>query len=100
MAILFVALIAVGFGIILTPTSKESIVFAKEPTGGRWAPLVLNSSDAIHAPAQPSRNTQQFNQEINELLALQSNRTAHVKKIFLIGMLAQVFVGMRLRALS
>jgi hypothetical protein len=58
-AILFVALIGVGFGIILTPTnSKESSVFAKEPTGGHWMPLVLNSSDAIRVPAPPSQNSQ------------------------------------------
>jgi len=79
-AILFVALIGVGFGIILSPTSKESIVFAKEPTGGRWMPLVLNSSDALRVPAPPSRNSQQFNQEINELRALQSNQTAQVNE--------------------
>ena len=74
-AILFVALIGVGFGIILTPTSKESIVFAKEPTGGRWAPLVLNFSDAIRVPAQPSRNTQQFNQSLREVKQISDNRT-------------------------
>jgi len=61
-------------------TSSGGIVIAAEPTGGTWKPFVLNSSDALRSLAPPSQGSIQFNQDVNELKALQLNRTAKVNE--------------------
>ena len=55
-------------------------MIAAEPTGGTWKPFVLNSSDALRSLAPPSQGSIQFNQDVNELKALQLNRTAKVNE--------------------
>jgi len=55
-------------------------VLASELTGGTWKPFVLNSSDAIRLIPPPSQGSIQFNQDVNELKALQLNRTAKVNE--------------------
>jgi membrane-associated phospholipid phosphatase len=46
-----------------------------EPTGGSWLPIVLNSSSAICLPEPPANGSLQCEQELQELHALQANRT-------------------------
>ncbi|MDD1721316.1 MAG: vanadium-dependent haloperoxidase [Euryarchaeota archaeon] len=62
------------------PASSGGIVLAAEPTGGSWKPFVLNSSDVPRSIPPPSRDSSQFNQEVNELKALQLNRTPAVNE--------------------
>ncbi|MGZ4943145.1 MAG: vanadium-dependent haloperoxidase [Halobacteriota archaeon] len=61
-------------------SATSSIVFAPEPTGGNWKPLVLSSSDAIRSLPPPSKGSPQYTQDLNELKALQQNRTAAVNE--------------------
>lgn len=63
-----------------TSTSSGGVVLAAEPTGGSWKPFVLNSSDAIRSLPPPSRDSSQVTQEVNELKALQQNRTPAVNE--------------------
>ncbi|MGZ4943875.1 MAG: vanadium-dependent haloperoxidase [Halobacteriota archaeon] len=63
-----------------TSTSSGGVVLAADPTGGNWKPFVLNSSDTIRSLPPPSRDSSQFNQEVNELKALQLNRTPAVNE--------------------
>jgi membrane-associated phospholipid phosphatase len=82
--ILVLVLIAVSASACLSSTnnstSSGNIVLAAEPTGGTWKPFVLNSSDAIRSLPPPSQGSIQFNQDVNELKALQLNRTAAVNE--------------------
>jgi len=55
-------------------------VLAAEPTGGSWKPFVLNASDAVRLIPPPSQGSTQFNQDVNELKALQLNRTPKVNE--------------------
>ncbi len=55
-------------------------MLAAEPTGGSWKTFVLSSSDAIRSLPPPSQGSPQFTQEVNELMALQLNRTAAVNE--------------------
>jgi membrane-associated phospholipid phosphatase len=61
-------------------SNTSGAVLAAEPTGGSWKPFVLNSSDAIRSIPPPSQGSAQFSQDINELKALQLNRTAKVNE--------------------
>jgi membrane-associated phospholipid phosphatase len=55
-------------------------VLAAEPTGGSWKTFVLSSSDALRSLAPPSQGSPQFTQDVNELKALQLNRTVTVNE--------------------
>lgn len=55
-------------------------MLAAEPTGGTWKTFVLSSSDAIRSLPPPSQGSPQFTQDLNELKALQLNRTAAVNE--------------------
>lgn len=63
-----------------TSTSSGGAVLAAEPTGGNWKPFVLSSGGALRSLPPPSRDSAQFNQEVNELKALQLNRTPAVNE--------------------
>lgn len=78
--VLGIALVIIGANTLLTSTNNVKTVSASEPSGGHWTPFVLNTSDAIRLPAPPARDSLQFNQELSELHALQSNRTAQVNE--------------------
>jgi membrane-associated phospholipid phosphatase len=82
--ILVLVLVVVGASACVTSTNNSTssggIVIAAEPTGGTWKPFVLNSSDALRSLAPPSQGSIQFNQDVNELKALQLNRTAKVNE--------------------
>ena len=82
--ILVLVLVAVSASACVTSTNNSTssggIVIAAEPTGGTWKPFVLNSSDALRSLAPPSQGSIQFNQDVNELKALQLNRTAKVNE--------------------
>jgi membrane-associated phospholipid phosphatase len=76
---LLAVLAAVGASGCLTVTKNAgSAVGVAEPTGGSWMTFVLNSSAAIRSPPPPSSKSAQYNQDLNELKALQQNRTAAV----------------------
>ena len=55
-------------------------MLAAEPTGGSWKTFVLSSSDALRSLPPPSQGSPQFTQDVNELKALQLNRTATVNE--------------------
>jgi membrane-associated phospholipid phosphatase len=78
------ALVAVSASACLTSTNNSTssggIVLAAEPTGGTWKPFVLNSSDELRSLPPPSQGSTQFTQDINELKALQQNRTVKVNE--------------------
>jgi membrane-associated phospholipid phosphatase len=81
--VLVSALLAVSTSACLTSTNNNSkstqgVALAAEPTGGSWKPFVLNSSDAVRSPPPPSQGSTQYNQDRNELEALQLNRTPEV----------------------
>jgi len=82
--ILVTVLVAVSASGCLTSTNNSTssggAVLAAEPTGGNWKPFVLNSSDAIRSLPPPSQGSAQSNQDLNELKALQLNRTAAVNE--------------------
>jgi membrane-associated phospholipid phosphatase len=82
--ILVLVLVAVSASACVTSTnnstSSRGNALAAEPTGGTWKPIVLNSSDALRVLAPPSQGSTQFNQDVNELKALQLNRTAKVNE--------------------
>ncbi|MGZ8889231.1 MAG: hypothetical protein ACXW1D_06790, partial [Halobacteriota archaeon] len=82
--ILVLVLVAVSASACVTSTNNSTssggIVIAAEPTGGTWKPFVLNSSDALRSLAPPSQGSIKFNQDVNELKALQLNRTAKVNE--------------------
>ncbi|MFZ0925358.1 MAG: phosphatase PAP2 family protein [Halobacteriota archaeon] len=61
-------------------TSSGGAVLTAEPTGGSWKTFVLSSSDEIRSLPPPSQGSPQFTQDVNELLALQLNRTAVVNQ--------------------
>jgi len=77
-------LVAVSASACVTSTNNSTIsggiVLTAEPTGGTWKPFVLNSSDAIRLIPPPSQGSTQFNQDVNDLKALQLNRTAKVNE--------------------
>jgi membrane-associated phospholipid phosphatase len=68
--ILVMALVAVSASACVTSTN----------TSTTWKPFVLNSSDDLRSNPPPSQGSAQFNQEVNELKALQLNRTAAVNE--------------------
>jgi membrane-associated phospholipid phosphatase len=77
--VLLAVLAAVSTSGCLTSTKNAgSAVVVAEPTGGSWKPFVLSSGAAVRSPAPPSRGSAQYNQDLNELKALQQNRTAAV----------------------
>ncbi len=83
--VLILALVSVGASACLTSTtnnstSRSAIAVAAEPTGGNWKPLVLSSSDAIRSLPPPSQGSSAYNQDLNELKALQENRTTAVNE--------------------
>jgi len=83
--VLVFVLLAVSVSACLTSTNEKAksaggIALASEPTGGTWKPFVLNSSDAIRLQAPPSQGSTEYNQDLNELKALQLNRTAKVNE--------------------
>ena len=61
-------------------TSSGGAVLAAEPTGGSWKTFVLSSSDRYGLFPPPSQGSPQFTQDVNELKALQLNRTATVNE--------------------
>jgi len=77
-----VVILAVASLIILFATTVDhrDVQSLKEPTGGRWVPMVLNSSDALRLAEPPSRDSLQFEQELIELHTLQANRTVMVNE--------------------
>jgi membrane-associated phospholipid phosphatase len=82
--VLVSVLLAVSASACLTPTNDSSksagMALAAEPTGGSWNPFVLNSSDAVRSLPPPSQGSAQYNQDLNELKALQLNRTPKVNE--------------------
>ena len=82
--VLVSVLLAVSASACLTPTNDSSksagMALAAEPTGGSWNPFVLNSSDAVRSLPPPSQGSAQYNQDLNELKALQLNRTPNVNE--------------------
>jgi hypothetical protein len=82
--ILVLVLVAVSASACVTSTNNSTSsggnVLAAESTGGTWKPFVLNSSDALRSLAPPSQGSIQFKQDVNELKALQLNRTAKVNE--------------------
>jgi hypothetical protein len=82
--VLVSVLVAVSASACLTSTNNSTssggAVLAAEPTGGSWEPFVLNSSDEIRSLPPPSQGSPQFTNEVNELKALQLNRTAAVNE--------------------
>jgi len=82
--VLVAVLVAVSASGCLTSTNNSTssggAVLAAEPTGGSWKTFVLSSSDAIRSLPPPSQGSPQFNQDVNELKALQQNRTATVNE--------------------
>ena len=82
--ILVLVLVAVSASACLTSTNNSTSAggnaLAAEPTGGSWKPFVLNSSDALRLLPPPSQGSTQFNQDLNELKALQLNRTPKVNE--------------------
>ena len=83
--VLVCILLAVSTSACLTPTndtakSAAGIAIAAEPTGGSWKPFVLNSSDAVRLIPPPSQGSTEYNEDLNELKALQLNRTPKVNE--------------------
>jgi membrane-associated phospholipid phosphatase len=81
--ILVMVFVAVSASACVTSTNNSTSsggTLAAEPTGGTWKPFVLNSSDDLRSNPPPSQGSTQFNQEVNELKALQLNRTAAVNE--------------------
>jgi membrane-associated phospholipid phosphatase len=64
--------------LLLIPVHQ--LLLLKEPTGGTWVPIVLDSGDAIRLPEPPSTSSPQCQQELNELHALQASLTAQVNE--------------------
>ncbi len=82
--VLVVVLVAVSASGCLSSTNNSTssggAVLAAEPTGGSWQTFVLSSSDALRSLPPPSQGSPQFTQDVNELKALQLNRTATVNE--------------------
>ncbi|MGZ4939402.1 MAG: vanadium-dependent haloperoxidase [Halobacteriota archaeon] len=83
--VLVFILLAVSASACLTSTNNSSksaqgVALAAEPTGGSWKPFVLNSSDAVRSTPPPSQGSAQYNQDLNELKALQLNRTPQINE--------------------
>ncbi len=80
--VLVAVLIAVSASGCLTSTNNSTssggAVLAAEPTGGSWKTFILSSSDTLRSLPPPSQGSPQFTQDVNELKALQLNRTATV----------------------
>jgi hypothetical protein len=82
--VLVAVLIAVSASGCLTSTNNSTssggAVLAAEPTGGSWKTFVLSSSDSLRSLSPPLQGSPQFTQDVNELKALQQNRTATVNE--------------------
>jgi len=81
--ILVMVLVAVSASACVTSTNNSTSsgsTLTAEPTGGTWKPFVLTSSDVLRSNPPPSQGSTQFNQDVNELKALQLNRTAAVNE--------------------
>jgi membrane-associated phospholipid phosphatase len=68
-------LVGVLLGSVLFRRTVDLGLSLREPTGGHWLPIVLNSSDALRLPEPPALGSLQCEQELEELHGLQDNRT-------------------------
>jgi membrane-associated phospholipid phosphatase len=76
-----VAIILILLMLAISPlASCKSAVLSREPTGGQWKTIILESGDSIRSVPPPAHGSKQANDEIEELKDLQLKRTPEMVK--------------------